>query len=134
MQMDYMEKMALNSLLHYELELLCFNPDFDDYYIGMNGDILEPNEQKASLIGAIEALEILLYDYNRLGREFDEFEWEDITLELNKRKLRYLVNEFTLLDSEFEKLVPTLNRRIANLIIKAKNKKQNQLAKESRDN
>lgn len=115
--MEQIEKMAFNSLLHYELELLSLDPDFYDYYIGVNGYILEPNMQKASLIGAIQALEILIYDYERLIGEFDELEWVDITLEFNKRKLRYLVNEFTLVDSEYEKLIPILNRKIANLII-----------------
>lgn len=116
-----MEKIALNSLLQYELELLSFDPDFHDYYIDMNGDLLEPNEQKARLAGAIEALELLIYDYSRFQGAFDDIEWKGITLELNKRKLRYLITEFTLCDPVFGALIPFLIQKISNLIIKNEN-------------
>jgi hypothetical protein len=116
--MEHLEKIAINSLLQYELELISFDPDFQNFYLKMFGNILEPNEQKARLVGAIEALEILLFDFSRFQGKFDDVEWEEINLELNKRKLRYLENEFTLCDFELENLIPLLNLKIVEKIIK----------------
>jgi hypothetical protein len=105
-----MEKIILQTLLSYELELAQLNRITFRNVLNV---LSEANEQINRIEGSIEALEILLLsNFSLLRENSEEEEWFRAQYKLCEQKLDFFNKEFQLIDSEMKDLIPKVKEKL----------------------